>query len=242
MVFHSTTPRVDFETQVDWQEKHKMLKAGFDTTIYAENARHDIQFGHLQRATHQNLSTDRARFEVCNHKWTDLSDACYGIAVLNDCKYGFSVLGGDMRLTLLKSGTHPDYTGDPGLHSFNYALLPHIGGFSVENVTKPAYEFNVPVVAIPGCSVDALSLASVDSPNIIIEAVKWAEDGKALIIRLYEAGNARTCCKLKFGIKATSVKLANMLEEEQADLPLIDNGVELEFHPFEIKTLRVEVG
>jgi len=241
MVFHSTTPRVDFETQVDWRETHKLLKAGFDTTIFAENARHEIQFGHLQRPTHQNLSTDRARFEVCNHKWSDLSDAHYGIAILNDCKYGISVLGGDMRLTLLKSGTQPDHRGDNGVHRFDYALLPHDGTFSAAGVVRPAYEFNIPVVAVPGLCASTASLASVDAANVLIETVKWSEDGKALVLRLYEAEGALTRCRLSFGIDATRAAETNMLEEEQGELAIVDNGLNLEFRPFEIKTVRVEV-
>lgn len=240
IVFHSTTPRVDFETVVDWRETHKLLKAGFDTTIFAEQARHEIQFGHLARPTHQNLSTDRARFEVSNHKWTDLSEVHYGIAILNDCKYGISVLGGDMRLTLLKSGTSPDHRGDSGVHRFDYALLPHDGGFSAASVVRPAYEFNVPVVAVPGYSVPELSLASVDALNIIIETVKWAEDGKALVLRLYEAEGARTLCRLTFGVTAARVAETDMLEKEQGELPISSNALDLEFRPFEIKTLRVE--
>lgn len=241
IVFHSTTPRVDFETQVDWRETHKLLKAGFDTTIFAETARHEIQFGHLQRPTHQNLSTDRARFEVSNHKWTDLSEAHYGIAILNDCKYGISVLGGDMRLTLLKSGTQPDHRGDNGVHRFDYALLPHDGMFSAASVIRPAYEFNIPVIAVPGCSAAEMSLASVDAANVLIETVKWSEDGNALVLRLYEAEGALTRCILSFGVKVMRAAAASMLEEEYGELAIVDNRLELEFRPFEIKTIRVEV-
>jgi len=241
MVFHSTTPRVDFETLVDWRETHKLLKAGFDTAIFAETARHEIQFGHLLRPTHQNLSTDRARFEVSNHKWTDLSDAHYGIAILNDCKYGISVLGGDMRLTLLKGGIAPDHRADNGVHGFDYALLPHEGPFSAAAVVRPAYEFNVPVVAVPDCSIAEISLASVDVPNVIVETVKWSEDGKVLVMRLYEAEGARTRCRLSFGVKALGAAESNMLEEGRTELVLTGNRLELEFRSFEIKTVLVEV-
>ncbi len=242
MVFHSGTPQVDFETLVDWRETHKLLKAGFDTTIVTNDARFDIQFGHLLRPTHMNLSTDRARFEVCNHKWTDLSEPKYGIALLNDCKYGISVLGGGMRLTLLRSGTHPDYRGDNGVHRINYALLPHECGFSVESVVRPAYEFNVPVIAVQGCSATHLSLAEVSAPEIIVESVKRAEDGDAVIMRLYNADSAHVRCRVDFWIDAKRVSLTNMLEEVEKDLNLSGDGVDLSFHPFEIKTLRVETG
>lgn len=242
MVFHSGTRRVDFETLVDWQETHKVLKAGFDTTIVANDARHEIQFGHLLRPTHRNLSTDRARFEVCNHKWTDLSEARYGIALLNDCKYGISVLGGDMRLTLLRSGTHPDYRGDNGVHRLDYALLPHEGGFTVESVVRPAYEFNVPVIAVQGRDTGCRSLASVDSPDLIVESVKRSEDGDALVMRLYNAENSHVSGTLEFSTGVSGVCLANMLEEPEQALDLMGGcNVVLDFRPFEIKTLRVAV-
>ena len=242
IVFHSTSPRVDFETLVDWHEKHKLLKAGFDTTILSNDARHEIQFGHLMRPTHQNLSTDRARFEVCNHKWTDLSENRQGIALLNDCKYGISVSGGDMRISLIKSGTHPDYRADEGVHRMDYALLPHAGGFAAENVVRPAYEFNSPVIALPGFSANELSLASVSAPNVIVESVKQSEDGSALILRLYEAEKTYTPCTVTFGLNVSRVEQTNMLEEEGTELPVADNAVSASFRPFEIKTLRVELG
>ncbi len=240
MVFHHNTPRIDFETLVDWQETHKLLKAGFDTSIVANDARHEIQLGHLLRPTHRNLSTDRARFEVCNHKWTDLSEAKYGIALLNDCKYGISALGGDLRLTLLRSGTHPDYRADNGLHRMDYALLPHDGGFSVESVVRPAYEFNVPVIAVQGCAAEYKSLADIDSPDIIVESMKRSEDGRAIIMRMYNADNSHVHCRVDFGIHVVRLSQTNMLEEIERDLDLHVNGVELDFRPFEIKTLRLE--
>lgn len=112
--------------------------------------------------------------------------------------------------------------------------------FSAASVVRPAYEFNVPVVAVPGYSVPELSLASVDALNIIIETVKWAEDGKALVLRLYEAEGARTLCRLTFGVTAARVAETDMLEKEQGELPISSNALDLEFRPFEIKTLRVE--
>ena len=116
MVFHSTSSQIDFETKVDWNEKHTFLKAGFDFDVLTDFAKHEIQYGHINRATHQNLPQDYAKFEVCVHKWTDISDNGFGVALLNDCKYGVSVNGSTVQLSLLKSGTHPDETGD----SFGY--------------------------------------------------------------------------------------------------------------------------
>lgn len=241
IVFHSTTPRVDFETLLEWHGKHKLLKVAFDTTVLSDDARHEIQFGHLMRPAHRNLTTDRSRFEVSNHKWTDLSENRYGIAILNDCKYGISVLGGEMRLSLIKSGTHPDWRGDAGTHRVNYALLPHVCGFSAEAVVKPAYEFNVPAVTLPECAVEPVSLAWTDAANVLADTVKWSEDGKSLVIRLYECEKTHTNCTLTFGIDVKCVTQTNMLEEDPVDLTLSGREVRLEFRPFEVKTLRVDL-
>jgi alpha-mannosidase len=241
MVFHAMTPRIDFETRVEWNEKHVLLKAGFELDILADTARHEIQYGHAERATHRNYPNDRARFEVCAHKWTDLSENGFGVALLNDCKYGVSVHHSDVRLSLLKSGTHPDPRGDAGHHVFKYALLPHDGGFSVENVVRPAYEFNIAPVAVPAPH-DAQGLASlltVDAANVIVESVKLAEDGKDLVVRLYEASRCGTHARIEFGSAVKWVEETNMLEENGRRLELETGAVRVTFRPFEIKTLKV---
>ena len=136
VVFHSTSAQIDFETVVDWHEKHRLLKAGFDLDVHVDSARHEIEFGHVTRPTHSNRPADRAQFEVVNHRWTDLSETRFGVAPLNDGKYGISVHGAEARLSLLKSGARPDPRGDEGRHVFTYALLPHTGGFSAERVAE----------------------------------------------------------------------------------------------------------
>ena len=143
MVFHATSAQVDFETEVDWQDKHRFLKTGFCTTLQANTARHEIQFGHCQKPTTRNNTLEQAMFEVLNHRYTDLSETRYGVAVLNDCKYGVSVEGGDIRLSLHKGGCRPDPRGDAGLHQFTYSFLPHMGGFSAENAVLPGYALNI---------------------------------------------------------------------------------------------------
>jgi alpha-mannosidase len=243
IVFHATTPRVDFETVVDWHEKHTLLKAGFELDVLADFARHEIQYGHVERPTHRNLAQDRARFEVCAHKWTDLSENGFGVALLNDCKYGIGVKGGDLRLSLLKSGTHPDARGDEGTHRFTYSLLPHACGFSVEAVVRPAYELNVPVTVCPA-GPRAKGFAgplAIDAPNVIIESIKWAEKGKAFVVRLYEAGKTATNVKVQFRVPVKSVSEVNLLEERPRRLALTDDTVKFAVRPFEIKTLLCAV-
>ncbi len=241
MVFHSLSPQIDFETVLDWSEKHKLLKVGFAVNVLCENARHEIQYGHVQRPTHRNLPQDRARFEVCAHKWSDLSEANFGVALLNDCKYGVSVHGKELRLTLIKSGTHPDARGDEGRHEFTYSLLPHAGGFNTENVIRPAYELNLQpsVFKAPAKAEPVPSLLQLSEPNVIVEAVKAAEEGEGVIFRLYETERTATTCHLAFGRKPKQVQLVNLLEETVQTLEAADDGLTLEFKPFEIKTLKV---
>jgi len=211
--------------------------------VWAEQARHEIQYGHASRPTHTNLIEDRARFEVCAHKWTDLSDDGFGVAVLNDCKYGVGVEGGEIRLSLMKSGVHPDPRGDEGRHLMTYSLLPHAGGFSVPTVVRPAYDLNVAPVVVPAGqgAAGVASLLTVDAANVIVEAVKWAEEGNAIVVRLYEAGRASTTATVTVNVAVRTALETNLLEETEAALKLADNAVKLDFRPFEIKTLRFEL-
>ncbi|HOX39238.1 MAG TPA: glycoside hydrolase family 38 C-terminal domain-containing protein [Candidatus Brocadiia bacterium] len=243
IVFHADSARIDFETMVDWKEKHKLLKAGFELDVLADFARHEIQYGHAERPTHENQMADRARFEVCAHKWTDLSENGFGVALLNDCKYGVGVKGSELRLSLLKSGTHPDPRGDNGRRSFTYSLLPHACGFSAESVVRPAYELNVPAIAAPaGGKAQCLSsLIEVDAPNVIIESVKKAEKGKGIVVRLYEAEKTGVNANLKFNVPVKSVSETNMLEEEPKSLKVRGGKVSLFVRAFEIKTLLLDV-
>ncbi len=242
VVFHSASPQIDFETAVDWSEKHKLLKASFDIDVLADSARHEIQYGHVTRPTHRNLPEDRARFEVCAHKWTDLSENGFGVALLNDCKYGISVHGSTLGLSLLKSGTHPDPRGDEGRHLVTYSLLPHAGDFSVESVVRSAYELNVPLVTIPvGAKAEPIpSLVNVDAPNVIVESIKWAEEGDAFVVRLYDAQRLGGTATVSFGVPVKSVTRTNLLEEDPKKLRLKSNSVELYVKPFEVITLRCE--
>jgi alpha-mannosidase len=243
MVFHADSPQVDFETVVDWHEKRKLLKVYFTLNVLADSARHEIQFGHVERPTHRNLPQDRARFEVCAHKWTDMSDNGFGVALLNDCKYGVSVKGDRIGLSLIKSGTHPDPRGDEGRHTFTYSILPHNGPFSTESVIRPAYELNIPVT-YAGCDAGTQcmnSLVAVDALNVIVEAVKWADRGNAFVLRLYDAGRMGRHVTVTFGVPVREVARTDLLEGIVTKLPLASGQVSLYVRPFQIVTLRCEV-
>jgi alpha-mannosidase len=244
LVLYKNSPLIEFDTKVDWQEEHKLLKAEFDLAVQIDRARHEIQYGHLERSTHENHSQDRMQFEVSNHRWTDLSEPGYGVALLNDCKYGISVKGSTMGLSLLKSGTHPDPSADRGIHSFRYALLPHDGPFSTASVIRPACEFNSPLTVLSAESEsepDSLSsFLSFSEENLLVESIKQAEDGDGLIVRFYESEKKQTRCSLSFSSAPAQVWECNMLEEKSEKQPIDEDGsITMNLHGFEIKTLRI---
>ncbi|MBJ6364297.1 alpha-mannosidase [Paenibacillus sp. GCM10012307] len=238
MIFFADSPEVRFETLMDWQDDHRLLKTAFSTSIHTGFVRQEVQFGYLCRPTTRNTSEEKAMFEVLNHKYSDLSENRYGVALLNDCKYGISVEGGEMRLTLHKGGVRPDYRGDKGLHECTYSFYPHDEGFGASSVIHPAYELNSPPVIVQGQS-ETHSLALVEADNIIIETVKPCEDAeRAFILRLYEAEGTYTRTKLKLAAGTRADHITNMLEEPVEALGGKEEA-ELTFRPFEIKTVKV---
>ncbi|MBR6709888.1 MAG: alpha-mannosidase [Clostridia bacterium] len=232
--------RIEFETEVDWKELHRLLKVGFPVDVYAENAINEMQFGYVERPTHRSRLYDKERFEVCNHHYTALKDNAHGAALLNDCKYGISVNGNSMELTLLRSGTCPDFRTDNRVHHFTYAFTAWEGDFASSDVVKQGYELNVTPVVVEGGALDA-SYLSVDRDNIMIETVKLAEDGSGdVIVRLYEAKKAACSAKLcvNFGGDFTAYS-CDMLENKEEELAPENGAVDLAFKAFEIKTVRL---
>ncbi len=231
--------RIDFQTGIDWQESHKLLKVNFPVTIWTDEAIHEIQFGHLRRPNHSSREYDGDRFEVSNHKWSALAEEGRGAAVLNDCKYGLSVKGNSINLTLLKSALAPDMHADKGLQTFTYAFYYWNGSLLDSGVVQEAYDLNVPVTVLK-CGGGEGSLFNVGAKNVIIETVKPAEDGSGdVILRLYEAMRTATRCTLTSALPFTKAEETDMLEAKTASLPVTGNQIELDFRPFEIKTIRL---
>jgi len=239
-VFYAKSRRIDYELKVELAEHHQLLKAGFDVDVRSSAIKNEIQFGHIDRPTTRNNTWEEAKFEICNHKWSDLSETRYGVAVLNNCKYGISCEGSDMRLTLHRTGRRPDPFTELGTHETTYSLLPHVGAFQAENVVYPAYELNYRPIVAEG-ELHVPELFSLSAPGVICEAVKHAEDiENAYVLRLYECERNTTNCILNVkGAKAAW--LTNMMEDKIEELKLDENGnAVLKFHPFEIKTVLIE--
>ena len=241
IVLRRGSRRVEFRTRVDWHEKHRLLKVNFPTAIHANEAIHEVQFGHLRRPNHASRPFDGDRYEVCNQKWTALAEEHRGVAVLNDCKYGVNVEGGSINLTLLRATQAPDMNADQGVQEFTYALYAWAGSFYESGLVREAYELNVPAMAQPGAGGSA-SLFTVDAPNVILETVKPAEDRSGdVVVRLYEAKHTATRATLRTALPVKAALAVDMLEEGNAKVAVADGAIALDFRPFEIKTLRLKL-
>ena len=246
MIVYADDRRIDFVTTVDWKEKQVFLKAYFPVDVHAGKASYEIQFGNIRRPTHTNTEWDFARFEVPGHRWADLSQGDYGVAILNDCKYGYDVHENVLGLSLLKSAVRPDETADRKVHHFTYSLYPHRGTAETADVTKAAINLNMPVLTqcVPaagqGESFVRSSFVHTDCGHILLDTVKLAEDGKSCVVRLYEYKN---CSDDKAGLffdrNLKRVTETNLCEEEEREITVNGNGIAFAIGCYEIKTFKV---
>ncbi|MCL2479476.1 MAG: glycosyl hydrolase-related protein, partial [Treponema sp.] len=248
IIFYAADRRIDFVTKVDWKEKKQLLKVGFDTAFDATQVRCEVQYGHLLRNTHRNLPQDRAKFEICAHKWISLEEEGGGMALLNDCKYGHDVTGGSMRLTLLRSPGAPDENADIGEQRFTYSIVPFNGTFGDSAVIRKGYELNEGVTVDIGSRVKENSAApgeysffSIDGEAVIAESIKGpeADKKKTAVIRLYESLGGRTRTALHFNRNIAAASVTDMLEENPKTLKFSGADLPLSFRGFEIKTVMV---
>ena len=231
-----------FTTEVDWRERHKILKVAFPVTVSSREATYEVQFGHVRRPTHFETSQARAMFEVCAQRWAELGDGEYGVALLNDCKHGYDIHGSVMRLSLLRAPTHPDPDADQGHHQFTYALMPHPGDFRAAGVIEAAEDLNAPlhVVNTNLPAGTARSLIELDTRQVIVEAIKRAEDSDAAIVRLYEAWGRPCEARLTTTLPAGRATLCDLLERERAEVAVRGGSLRLRFRPFQVVTLKLE--
>ncbi|MET0861200.1 MAG: glycoside hydrolase family 38 C-terminal domain-containing protein, partial [Microbacterium sp.] len=234
VVLEADSALVRFETVVDWQEKHRMLRAEFLPSRYGPAALCEIQFGHIGRPTTERDSVERAQFEVCAHKWIAVQDDSGGFALLNDGKYGHRAKNGLISLNLLRSPTFPDKTADRGTHEFTYAFLPFEPD-DLPSVIAAGYRLNDPLLV--GAAAAFESAVTVDGDAVLVETIKPAEDGNGVILRLYESLGKPTTTALR-----TSLPYARAIETDLLETPVGDGTLDLdglEFGPFEIKTIRL---
>ena len=265
--FYGDTPRIDFETKIDWHERHRLLKVDFPTAIYTREVLQEIQFGYIKRPTHRSRQYEKDLYETCHHKYAAFTDGENGLAILNDGRYGMSAKDSRMSLTLLRSPVIPDMTADQGQHTFTYSLLPFRGPFSKSRVVQEAYQLNISVTEsrkdvleayqhnIPvtdsrkdtlepiwSLNSEAVSFFRLESKHCILETCKPAMDEeKGVILRLYEAHGCAEKVILSVPSTVKAAFSCNMLEERQEELDIRDGRLTLQFRSFEIKTILLLV-
>lgn len=240
IVATAESDRIDFVTHVDWQERQTMLKAAFPLAIRSLHATYEVQFGAVERPTHRNTSWDHSKFEAVAHRWADLSESGYGVSLLNDCRYGYDVRENVMRLTLLRSPIYPDPQADRGEHDFTYSLLPHAGSWAQAQTVRRAWELNAGAgarrISAPEPPRSLLELSGAD---VVVEAVKPAEDGRGIIVRLYEPHGARGEAAVKAGFSMAKAIACNLVEEDGPEVPAERDEFRFEIRPFQIRTFRL---
>jgi alpha-mannosidase len=240
--------RIDFETDIDWHEAEKFLKAGFPIDVRAAHSSAEIQFGHIQRPTHTNTSWEAARFEVSGHRWVHVGEPGYGVAVINDSTYGHDVSrtvredGGTtttVRLSLVRAPRIPDPEADQGKHRLTYALLP---GATIEDAVAEGYALNLPLRVADAAGAPA-PVVSVEGEGVTVEAVKLADDASGdVVVRLYESGGGRARGVLRTGFPLAGAHLTDLLERPLSEAATDGDGVPVTLRPFEVQTLRLAVG
>ncbi len=240
VIFYADQRRIEFQTHVDWKEHQTLLKVHFPVAVHTDEATFDVQFGNLTRKTHSNTSWDVARFESCGQKWMDLSEGHYGVSLLNDCKYGHSVKDSNMALTLIKSGIEPNPTTDQEEHDFTYALYPHKEGWRAAGTVAESYRLNQPLKVEKGAADrEEMSYAAVNASNVVIETIKRSEDGRGVVIRMYESENALTRTTVTVNTDFARAYVCNLLEEQESEAQVAGRKISVTLKPYEVVTLKL---
>lgn len=243
IVLGINSTKIDIRNIIDWKDSNKMLRATFPICVSSDNLTCGIQFGFVERPTHKNTSWDMAKFEVCGQNYVDISNSEYGVAILSDYKYGYSSTDDTIEINLLRSTGYPDVSGDIGIHEFTYSIFPHKGNHITGDVIKKGFELSRPLRAF-SVNYDTTNIIksymNCNCKNILIETIKSCESGEGIIIRLYESHGINTIAKVSFPKKCDSITEVNLLECEINDSKYNTNRIELNFTPFEIKTLLLK--
>jgi alpha-mannosidase len=231
--------RLDFATDVEWKERRKMLRVSFAVGIVSETASFDIQFGSVERPTHRNTSWDAAKFEVAGHRFADLSEGSYGVALLNDCKYGYKVYGNRLDLSLLRSPVQPDPDADLGSHRFTYSLLPHPGSLVDSAVFAEAAKLNQGISVFDGFDGTHFRFpVRLEGRGIVLEALKKAEKEECLVVRAYETRGCSSEARLQVP-DGMVVQETGIMEWDERPVESRNGRVTLAFRPFEIRTFKL---
>lgn len=241
-VLESDSKLLTFNVKTDWREARRMLRVTFPANMLTDQASFDIQYGYLKRSMNSNTSWEAAQFEACGQRYVDISSEDYGVALVNDCKYGHRVKNSILDLCLLRSPKWPDWEADQGKHEFSYGLLPHKNALSRSDVMETAACFNRAPLTFAG--LDAAGFRApchVEGNGITLEVVKKAEKSDDLILRIFENRGEHNKGKLILHENCQVVE-TNLIEWEDApEASCIENStVDLTMRPFEIRSYRLK--
>ncbi|MGL4981499.1 MAG: alpha-mannosidase [Treponemataceae bacterium] len=242
VAFYADSKQIDFKTHVDWKQRDQILRSAWTVDITSDKATFDIQCGNVERPTHRNTTWEEAKFEVPAHRWADLSEKNYGFAILNDCKYGHSVLHNTIRLTLLKGSSIPDSTADYGEHEFTYSIVPHKDNWIDAGVVEKAAQLNNPFLIFDGDLEKGKDSLVKETTGAFIEldACKLHEDSKKIVVRVHEYAGMRQPIKLEFSHPPKKWQESDLLENGQGDMQC-SKDIEVTIYPYEIKTFVLEM-
>lgn len=242
---YAGVPRVDVNMQADWHEKHILLKVAFPLSAHSERATFEIPYGSIQRPTTRNTPAEKAKFEVPALRWADLSDAKTGFSLLNNCKYGYDVKGNVLRLSLLRSPDWPDPHADEGHHVFTYSLYPHAGSWRDAQTIRRGYELNYGLTAMAvshhqGTLPAQHSFLQLRADNVVLTAVKNAEDNDGVVLRFYEWAGKEGDVAIQLPPGARSASETDLMERATGALAVQNGSTTIHTKPYEIKTLKVQ--
>jgi len=244
IVLYPKVPRVDCNMEVDWHEKHILLKVAFPISVSSRTATYEIPFGTIKRPTTRETSIERAKFEVPALRWADLSDENYGVSVLNESKYGYDTKGNVVRLSLLRSPAWPDPNADEGFHRFTYSIYPHVGDWERAGTARRGYELNYPLLVRTesnhgGPLLAAHSFLSIDSPSVFLTAMKKAEDDESLVLRFIKLGGDDGESSITLPRAAAGAAESDLMERGLTELAPEEDKLQVTVKPYEIKTIGV---
>ena len=245
IILTAGSPRIDVKMEAEWHEKHILLKVAFPVSAHSDKATYEIPFGSVERPTTRNTPAEQAQFEVPAQRWADISDAKHGLSLLNDCKYGYDTKGNVLRLSLLRSPESPDPHADEGHHAFTYSMYPHAGGWKEALTIRRGYELNYKLISLPaerheGKLAPEHSFLQVQQDNIIVSALKKAEDDKGLIVRFYEWEGKEGPVTVQVPPGADSASETDLMEKPLSTLPVNSGAIKVPTKPYEIKTIKIQ--
>jgi alpha-mannosidase len=247
ITLYANSDHVEVANDIDWHETHVLLKAAFPLAASSNKATYEIPYGTIERPTTRNNSWEQAKFEVPALRWADLGDDKHGFSLINESKYGYDCRGNVLRLSLLRSAIWPDPNADKGRHQFSYALYPHGGDWKAALTVRHGYEYNYKLQAMQveshgGRLPASHSFVQVEPENLVLTALKKAEDGDGLILRFYEWAGKKTDAQIEVPAGATSATSTNLMEKPEGPALQIteSNRISVPVTPYSINTIRID--